>query len=44
MIDHVSIAVCDLGKAEPFYAAVLAAFAWLTIVCVDLYRRVSRAA
>ena len=24
MIDHVSIAVRDLGKAEPFYAAVLA--------------------
>ena len=24
MIDHVSVAVCDLGKAEPFYAALLA--------------------
>jgi catechol 2,3-dioxygenase-like lactoylglutathione lyase family enzyme len=24
MIDHVSVAVCDLRKAEPFYAAVLA--------------------
>src|SRR5437763_17091574 len=24
MIDHVSIAVRDLGKAEPFYAALLA--------------------
>jgi catechol 2,3-dioxygenase-like lactoylglutathione lyase family enzyme len=24
MIDHVSVAVRDLGKAEPFYAALLA--------------------
>ena len=28
----------------PFYAAVLAAFAWLAVVSVHLYRRVSRAA
>ena len=28
----------------PFYAAVLAAFAWLAIVSVDLYRRVASAA
>ena len=28
----------------PFYAAVLAAFTWLAIVSVDLYRHVSRAA
>jgi hypothetical protein len=28
----------------PFYAAVLAAFTWLTVVSVHLYRHVPRAA